>query len=100
VQLMDVIDCLAPGLYEMVISPGRLTFPGTASSPATGQPASRPARSMTFARSAQQPDDDRAFAAVARLSELNLSTYRTFCNLGSRSSQSAGGRLGPSPEPT
>ena len=52
VQLMDVIDCLPPGLYEMVISP-RLadTAERAALSPATGRPASRPARSTTSARS-------------------------------------------------
>ena len=79
VQLMDVIDCLPPGLYEMVISPRPADVPAAASSPATGSPASRPARSTTSARSgATAPTDDRAFAAVARLSELNLSLYRTF----------------------
>ena len=51
VQLMDVIDCLPPGLYEMVISPRPADVPPAASSPATGSPASRPARSTTSARS-------------------------------------------------
>ena len=52
VQLMDVIDCLSPGLYEMVISPRPAGTLRAASSRATGSPASRPARSTTSARSA------------------------------------------------
>ena len=53
--------------------------PRAASLPATGSPASR-ARSLDDIRALgrNSPADDRAFAAVARLSELNLSIYRTF----------------------
>ena len=51
VQLMDVIDCLPPGLYEMVISPRPADVPAAASSPAIGSPASRRVRSTTSARS-------------------------------------------------
>ena len=52
VQLMDVIDCLPPGsATRWSFRRGRRTFPRPASSPATGLPASRPARSMTSARS-------------------------------------------------
>ena len=102
VQLMDVIDCLAPGLYEMVISPRPTEVPPGGF--VTGDWTARfEARSLDDIRALgrNSPEDDRAFAAVARLSELNLSTYRTFLQpFGSRSSQSAGGRLGPSPEPT
>ena len=50
VQLMDVIDCLPPGLYEMVIAPRPAEEPRVASLPATGRRVSRPARSTTFAR--------------------------------------------------
>ena len=79
VQLMDVIDCLAPGLYEMVISPRPTDVPPGGF--VTGDWTARfEARSLDDIRALgrNSPEDDRAFAAVARLSELNLSTYRTF----------------------
>jgi hypothetical protein len=79
VQLMDVIDCLPPGLYEMVISPRPANEP--AAGFVTGDWISRfEARSLDDIRALgrNSPEDDRAFAAVARLSELNLSIYRTF----------------------
>ena len=79
VQLMDVIDCLPPGLYEMVISPRPADVP--AGGFVTGDWIARfEARSLDDIRALgrNSPDDDRAFAAVARLSELNLSIYRTF----------------------
>ncbi len=79
VQLMDVIDCLAPGLYEMVISPRPTEVPPGGF--VTGDWTARfEARSLDDIRALgrNSPEDDRAFAAVARLSELNLSTYRTF----------------------
>ena len=79
VQLMDVIDCLAPGLYEMVISPRPADLsPGGF---ITGDWFARfEARSLDDIRALgrNSPEDDRAFAAAARLSELNLSMYRTF----------------------
>ena len=68
-RLMDVIDCLSPGLDEMVIDRGRRICPRAASSPATGSPASSPVRSTTPRARPRSPEDDRAFAAVARLSE-------------------------------
>ena len=78
VQMMDVIDCLPPGLYEMVISPRpphvhREGF-------VTGDWIARfEARTLDDVRAfgRNSPEDDRAFAAAARLSELNLSLYRT-----------------------
>jgi len=78
VQMMDVIDCLPPGLYEMVISPRPVGL--AASGFATGDWFARfESRTLddirTLGRNSQ--DDDRAFAAVAKLSELNLSIYRT-----------------------
>ena len=78
VQLMDVIDCLPPGLYEMVISPRPADVP--AAGFVTGNWIARfEARSLDDIRALgrNSPEDDRAFAAVARLSELNLSLYRT-----------------------
>lgn len=79
VQMMDVIDCLPPGLYEMVISPRPSDVP--AGGFVTGQWISRfESRSFDDIRALgrNSPEDDRAFAAVARLSELNLSLYRSF----------------------
>ena len=76
---MDVIDCLPPGLYEMVISPRPADVP--AGGFVTGDWIARfEARSLDDIRALgrNSPEDDRAFAAVARLSELNLSIYRTF----------------------
>ena len=78
VQMMDVIDCLPPGLYEMVISPRPADVP--AGGFVTGDWIARfEARSLDDIRALgrNSPEDDRAFAAVARLSELNLSIYRT-----------------------
>jgi hypothetical protein len=79
VQLMDVIDCLPPGLFEMVISPRPADAP--AAGFVTGDWIARfEARSLDDIRALgrNSPEDDRAFAAVARLSELNLSVYRSF----------------------
>jgi hypothetical protein len=79
VQLMDVIDCLPPGLYEMVIAPRPADVPVAGF--VTGNWIARfEARSLDDIRALgrNSPEDDRAFAAVARLSELNLSIYRTF----------------------
>ena len=79
VQLMDVIDCLPPGLYEMVISPRSQN--AAASEFVTGDWTARfEARSLDDIRALgrNSPEDDRAFAAVARLSDLNFSTYRAF----------------------
>ncbi len=78
VQLMDVIDCLPPGLYEMVISPRPAGI--RANGFATGDWVARfENRSLDDIRvlGRNSPADDRAFAAAARLSEINLSIYRT-----------------------
>jgi len=78
VQLMDVIDCLPPGLYEMVISPRLAGVPR--GDFATGDWTARfEGRCLDDIRALgrNSPADDRAFAAVARLSERNLSLYRT-----------------------
>ncbi len=77
VQLIDVIDCLPPGLFEMVITPRPANVP--AAGFVTGDWIARfEARSLDDVRALgrNSPEDDRAFAAVARLSELNLSLYR------------------------
>jgi hypothetical protein len=78
VQMIDVIDCLSPGLYEMVIAPRPADVPPGGF--VTGDWIARfEARSLEDIRALgrNSTDDDRAFAAVARLSELNLSIYRT-----------------------
>ena len=78
VQLMDVIDCLPPGLYEMVISPRPAEVP--IGGFVTGDWIARfEARSVDDIRALgrNSPEDDRAFAAAARLSELNLAAYRS-----------------------
>ena len=79
VELMDVIDCLPPGLYEMVVAPRPAGVP--AGGFVTGDWIARfEGRTLDDIRALgrNSPEDDRAFAAVARLSELNLSIYRTF----------------------
>jgi hypothetical protein len=79
VRLMDMIDCLPPGLYELVISPR----PADArpSGFVTGKWMSRfEARTLDDIRALgrNSEEDDRAFAAAARMSELTHSYYRTF----------------------
>ena len=79
VQLMDVIDCLPPGLYEMVISSRSADMPAAAF--ITGDWMSRfEGRTLDDIRAfgRNSPEDDPAFAAVGRISERNLSIYRTF----------------------
>jgi hypothetical protein len=76
--MMDVIDCLPTGLHEMIISPRPVSVPHGGF--VTGDWIARfEARSLDDIRALgrNSPEDDRAFAAVARVSELNLTTYRT-----------------------
>jgi len=78
-QLMDLIDCLPPGLYELVVTPKVAGEPGA--DLISGDFLSRfEARSLddipAFGRNSE--DDDRAFAAVARMSEIGLANYRTY----------------------
>ena len=79
VQLMDIIDCLPPGLFEMVITPRPANV--AAAGFITGEWIARfEDRSLDDIRALgrNSPEDDRAFAAVARSSQINLSLYRTF----------------------
>jgi len=83
IQLVDVIDCLPPGLYEMVITPrdkGETKLTPESSS-VTFEP-----RSLDDIRALgrNSAEDDRAFQAVERLSELNYNVYRTFFQAGVR----------------
>ncbi len=79
VQLMDVIDCLPPGLHEMLIEPRPADVP-TAGFVTGDWTARFEPRTLDDLRALgrNSPDDDRAFAAAARLSERNLAMYRTF----------------------
>ncbi|MGE4372739.1 MAG: DUF3141 domain-containing protein [Xanthobacter sp.] len=77
VRLMDLIDCIPPGLYELVITPT------SEEEQKAGGPAWHSRFEMrTFddlrAYGRNTPEDDKAFAAVRRLSEINHSLYRTF----------------------
>jgi hypothetical protein len=78
VQLIDVIDCMPPGLYEMIISPRPADV--AKGGFVTGDWLARfEARSFDDLRALgrNSPADDRAFAAAARLSEINLAIYRS-----------------------
>ena len=101
VQTMDVIDCLPPGLYEMVISPRPTDVPPGGF--VSGDWIARfEARSLDDIRALgrNSPEDDRAFAAVARLSRTEpLDLPYLDAALGARVRQPAGGGLGPGPEP-
>ena len=86
VRMMDVIEALPPGLYEMVISPAQPgTFAGASARASDADPVGGAWRSRFEARTLDHiralgrnsAQDDRAFAAVARLSELNLARYRS-----------------------
>lgn len=75
VRLMDAIDGLPHGLYEAVISP-RPT-----DAPAGGEWVTRlEPRTLDDIRAfgRNSPEDDRAFATAAKLSEINLSAYRAW----------------------
>ena len=78
-QTMDVIDILPPGLYELVVTPKVAGEPGAGL--VTGGFLSKfEARTLddirAFGRNSEA--DDRAFAAVARMSEIGLANYRTY----------------------
>jgi hypothetical protein len=77
VQMMDVIDCLPPGLYEMVIEPLPVDVPPGAFVNGDWIVRFEP-RSIDdiTALGRNSAADDRAFAAVARVSALNLAAYR------------------------
>ena len=76
---IDFIDCLPPGLYETVLTPvdADTASPGLV---VGGYVVSFAVRTLDDIRALGGNDlaDERAFAAVARLSEVNLGLYRTF----------------------
>jgi pimeloyl-ACP methyl ester carboxylesterase len=76
---IDLIDCLPPGLYEAVLTPLAAGL-GPRGLAAGDYIARFEARTLDDIRALGGNDleDERAFAAVARLSEVNLGLYRTF----------------------
>ena len=75
---IDLIDCLPPGLYEAVIE--TKTPDSTNVELATGNHISRfERRTLEDIRAlgVNTPEEDRCFAAVARLSEVTNGLYRT-----------------------
>jgi pimeloyl-ACP methyl ester carboxylesterase len=76
---IDLIDVLPPGLYEAVLTPKSATT--EAAELVGGDYLVRfEARTLDDikAMGGNSEEDDRRFAAVARLSEINLGLYRTF----------------------
>ncbi|MDJ0668339.1 MAG: DUF3141 domain-containing protein [Desulfobacterales bacterium] len=75
---IDFIDCLPPGLYEAVMQKASEDAPNV--DLVTGDYISRfESRTLDDIRAlgGNSPDDERAFAAVARLSEITHGLYRT-----------------------
>lgn len=74
---IELIDCLPPGLYEMVLSPAD---PGSEQA-ARGEPwiARFEGRTLADVRElvGANEEDERAFAAVRQISDANLGLYRT-----------------------
>ena len=76
---IDLIDVLPPGLYEAVITPKDMTDP--AASLITGNYLVRfESRTLADIRAlgGNDEEDDRRFATVARVSDINVGLYRTF----------------------
>jgi pimeloyl-ACP methyl ester carboxylesterase len=76
---IDLIDVLPPGLYEAVMVPKDPDDPG-ADLIAGNYLIRFEERSLDDIRAlgGNSEEDDREFAAVARMSEINLGLYRTF----------------------
>jgi pimeloyl-ACP methyl ester carboxylesterase len=76
---IDLIDVLPPGLYEAVMTP--VAAGSTAAEFTAGDYLLRfEARTLDDIRAlgGNSEEDDRKFATVARVSEINLGLYRTF----------------------
>ncbi|MFZ1415575.1 MAG: DUF3141 domain-containing protein [Defluviicoccus sp.] len=75
---IDLIDVLPPGLYELVLTPKSATAAG--GDYVYGEWISRfERRTLADVRAIVQPnaEDERRFATVRRVSEVNLGLYRT-----------------------
>jgi hypothetical protein len=82
VQLIDIIDCLPPGLFEMVVKTNdHRAAKLTPESNVTFEP-----RTLDDIRALgrNSAEDDRAFQTVERLSEFSYNIYRTFFQAGVR----------------
>jgi hypothetical protein len=79
IQTSDIIDCLPPGLYELVVTPKTSGEPG-ANLVAGDFLAKFEARTLDDLRAygRNSEADDVAFATAARVSEIGLATYRTY----------------------
>lgn len=79
VENIDMIDLLPPGLYELVIEPKDPKAPGA--DLVAGEYVTRFApRTLDDIRAlgGNTPEDDRRFATVARISDINKGLYETF----------------------
>jgi len=76
---IDMIDVLPPGLYEAVFEQKTASTPG-AQFVSTDWVMRCEARTLDDLRAlgGNDPADDRSFAAVAKVSEINNALYRTF----------------------
>src|SRR5262249_51791357 len=76
---IDLIDVLPPGLYEAVLTPKDGSDP-TAELVAGDYLVRFEARTLDDIRTlgGNSEEDERRFAAVARVSDINLGLYRTF----------------------
>ncbi len=80
VHNIDFIDCLPPGLYEAVIRPRPAGSDNSGDSGGGDYIAAFEERTLDDIRAlgGNSAEDDRAFAAARRLSDINLGLYRTF----------------------
>jgi len=78
-RMINLIDVLPPGLYELIVTPKTDAESGDDDIP--GDFVARfEARTLDDIRrfGCNSKEDDRAFATVARWSEITLASYRTF----------------------
>jgi hypothetical protein len=76
---IDLIDVLPPGLYEAVMTPKKAEGGGDGNLVGGDHLVRFEARSLDDIRAlgGNSVEDERQFAAVARMSEINLGLYRT-----------------------
>ncbi len=76
---IDFIDVMPPGLYEIVITPHREDMPGTHLIEGNFvMSIERRTLDDIRALGVNSEEDERAFATVSRVSDINLGLYRTF----------------------